>query len=331
MKFSVNKIGEYFALKSPMITKIFLYLLVITTLVVLPEAFWEKVRCWLQSSFDNLRKKATLLGLKREQIPLWGEILCGEELLNFFPQLEAKIAQGQKTMTVAVPKFKFYTTLLIDLIEAHRKVGVSLKLILPELRENLIKELQFEKRLLGLVVGGNLQFLIVVITTWGFIALSSQLAEIPLRLNNLITIAIVQLLAFLVFNLSFLKMRARGLERYSQGLEQLYFFNGMVEVGLPVNQVLGESGVLDGALSKHKTFSHCFLRLYNLVNRWKENGLSPKFETQEIIREIWHLKEIGYQRFLKHLELLKFIILAFFFLPAYFFYLYSIFQFFMEQ
>ena len=271
------------------------------------------------------------MGIKKELIPLWGEIYCGEDLLNFFPKLEAKIALGQKTMTVFIPRFKFYTSLLIDLIEAHRKVGVSLRLILPELRENLIKELQFEKKLLSLVVGGNLQFLIVVITTWSFIMLSSQLADLPLRGTNLVIIGIVQVTAFIAYNFSFLRLKTLGLSRYSQALEQLYFFNGMVEVGLPVNQVLNDSEVLVGALSKHKTFSHCFERLFNLVHRWKENGLSPKAETGEIIREIWHLKEIGYQRFLKHLEVLKFIILAFFFLPAYFFYLYSIFQFFMEQ
>ena len=98
-----------------------------------------------------------------------------------------------------------------------------------------------------------------------------------------------------------------------------------------MSQTLSESQVLEGDLMIHKLFLPCASRIMNLVNRWKANGISPKTEVAEIIQELWHIKEVNFERFLKHLDILKFIVLAFFFLPAYFFYLYSIFQFFMEQ
>lgn len=314
-----------------MITKILSYFFILILILSLPDRFWEKASHLGQSYFDKLRKSLKQKVILKEKWPLIGEIVRGEKLLNFLPLLEARLALGQKNLALELPRFKFYTTLLIDLLEVHRKLGVSLKQILPEMRANLIKELRFEKKLLSQALGGNLQFSVVTLTTWCFVFLSSQLAELPLNFSVLLLIGSIQFMAFLVFNFSFLKLRNLSLHKFSQSLEELYLFNGMVEVGRPLNLILSESDILNGQLFKHKQFSPFSERLHNLVNRWKESGLSPRIEVQEIIQEVWHEKERQYERFLKHLDLLKFCILAFFFLPAYFFYLYSIFQFFMEQ
>ena len=314
-----------------MITKFLSYFFILILFLSLPDRFWEKASHLGQSFFDKLRNFLSRHTGLIEKWPLIGEIRRGEKLLNFIPILEARISLGQKKLAVELPRFKFYTTLIFDLLEVHRKLGVSLKQILPEMRINLMKELRFERKLLSQAFGGNLQFSVVTLTTWCFVFLSSQLAELPLNFSILLLIGCIQFLAFLVFNFSFLKLRNHSLHKFSQALEELYLFNGMVEVGRPLNHVLSESGILYGQLFKHKQFLAFSERLHNLVNRWKESGLSPRIEVQEIIQEVWHEKERQYERFLKHLDLLKFCVLAFFFLPAYFFYLYSIFQFFMEQ
>lgn len=314
-----------------MIIRILFYLFFLLLFFFLPESFWEKAWHFVQSFFDKLKNTPVLGKFSRERLPLVGEFHRGEKLLNFIPLLEARLGQGQKNGHLDLPRFKFYTHLLTDLLELHRKLGASLKHILPELRINLAKELRFEKKILGQLAGGNLQFSVVTVTTWSFILLSSELAGLELHAVSLGLIAFVQIAAFCLFNLLFLRLRNHGLLKFSRALEELYLFNALVEIGRPVNQVLTETNILGGELFKHTPFRAVAERLFNLVNRWKNDGLSPRAETQEIVVEIWHAKEQGYERFLKHLDLLKFSILAFFFLPAYFFYLYSIFQFFMEQ
>lgn len=314
-----------------MTTKILIYLSFLALCFCLPTSFWEKAVLIYQSTFDKLKKAHSKWMEYVESLPLIGDIAKGERLLRHFVQLEAKVTMGQKTIASDLPRFKFYTSLLSDLFEAHRQLGFSLKNVLPELRGNLIKELQFEKKILSQSMGGNLQFLIVSLTTWSFVFLSSKLADLPLNSSILIAIGIIQLLAIGVFNFSFLKLKDFGLKRFSNALEELYLFNGMVEIGLPVNRVIADTRILGGELATNKHFLHVRERLFDLVNRWKETGLSPRSETGEMIRQVWVDKELGYERFLKQLELLKFVILAFFFLPAYFLYLYSIFQFFMEQ
>ena len=307
-----------------MMTKLFIYCALLSCILLLPDRIWEKIWNLLQSFFTYLKSW-------EEKNPFQKEHKSGEKLLSFLPNLEAKLAMGLKTTTDSIPRYKFYTTLLFDLLEVHQKRGISLKTIIPELRLNLTKDLQFESKLQSNLLGGNLQFFVITMTTWCFIFFSSAMADLPLKFSVLMIILMIQITGIFIFNLALKKLKNYTFSKFSEAIERLYLFVSLVEIGMPVSQTLAESRVLEGGLMKNKLFSPCASRLLTLVNRWKENGISPKVEAGEIIRELWHLKEVSFERFLKHLEALKFIVLAFFFLPAYFFYLYSIFQFFMEQ
>lgn len=307
-----------------MMTKLFIYCALLSCILLLPDRIWEKIWKILQSFFTYLKSW-------EEKNPFQKEHKSGEKLLSFLPNLEAKLAMGLKTTTDSIPRYKFYTTLLFDLLEVHQKRGISLKIIIPELRLNLTKDLQFESKLQSNLLGGNLQFFVITMTTWCFIFFSSAMADLPLKFSVLMIILMIQITGIFIFNLALKKLKNYTFSKFSEAIERLYLFVSLVEIGMPVSQTLAESRVLEGGLMKNKLFSPCASRLLTLVNRWKENGISPKVEAGEIIRELWHLKEVSFERFLKHLEALKFIVLAFFFLPAYFFYLYSIFQFFMEQ
>ncbi len=309
--------------KSFMMTKILIYSLSLTALVFLPDRIWEKLWRKGVSIYDHLKKCEGHNPFRREQIE-------GEKLLVMFPDIEAKLSLGIKTTTMELPRYKFYTTLLFDLLQVHRKLGISLKLILPELRQNLIKDLQFESKMSGSVIGGNLQFLVISLTTWGFIFLSSALAELPLDFIILFVILCMQIVAIFVFNGILSLLKKQIFMKFNQAIEGLYMFVSLVEIGLPVSQVLSESKVMEGDLVRHKKFTQVKNRLETLINRWKDNGISPKVESAEIIKEVWHLKEVNFEVFLKQADILKFMVLAFFFLPAYFIYLYSIFKFFLE-
>jgi hypothetical protein len=307
-----------------MMTKIFIYIAILSSILLLPDRIWEKAWSFSQRVFTYLK---TL----KEKNPFEKEALNGERLLEFFPNLEAKLSMGLKTTAIEIPQYKFYTTFLFELLQVYQKRGINLKIILPELRGNLIKDLLFEKKLKSNVLGGNLQFFVITLTTWGFIFFSSRVASLPLAFSSIMIICLLQLMGVIIFNAFLKKIKNFIFYKFDQAIERLYLFVSLVEIGLPVSQILAESKVLEGELMKHKAFSPCASRLTSLVKRWSENGISPKIESGEIIKELWNLKEMSFERFLKYLDALKFSILAFFFLPAYFFYLYSIFQFFMEQ
>lgn len=307
-----------------MMTNIFLYFSFFLTILILPERIWEKI--WTRSNQFYLQLKTNYQTSKFNRSKF-----SGDKLLEFMPKLEAQLGMGIKTSSIEIPQYKFYTGFLHQLLFIHQKRGISLKAIVPELRGNLIKDLQFERKLKSNVLGGNFQFLGITVTTWGFILFSSSMAEIPLNPIHLFVICSLQILGVIVFNAFLTRIKKYLFNKFDQAIERLYLFVSLIEIGMPVGQILAESKVLEGDLMHNKVFSPCASRLVSLVKRWSENGLSPKIEATEIIKELWHLKEVCFERFLKHLDQLKFTVLAFFFLPAYFFYLYSIFQFFMEQ
>ena len=307
-----------------MTTNIFIYFSFFLAILLLPERIWEKIWQVTLNYYSRLKTHY-------EQSPLKKRKFSGDLLLEFMPALEAQLSMGIKTSSLEIPQYKFYTGFIHQLLSIHQKKGISLRNILPELRGNLIKDLQFERKLKSNVLGGNFQFLGITLTTWGFIFFSSTLAEIPLNAVHIIVILSLQVMGVLVFNAFLKRIKNWLFKKFDQSIERLYLFVSLIEIGMPVGQILSESKVLEGDLMHNKVFSPCASRLVSLVKRWSENGISPKVESAEIIKELWHLKEVCFERFLKHLDQLKFCVLAFFFLPAYFFYLYSIFQFFMEQ
>lgn len=305
-----------------MFLKITIYCLALFLLVFSPNSLWEKLwQAYLQCSEYPRKKWHKNFFFKEEK--------NGQELLCLFPEIEGQLSFGMKITSTSLPQYKFFTPLLIDLLQLHQKLGVSLKEILPELRKNLIKDLEFEKKMRSQILGGNLQFFAIVFTTWGFIFMSSALASLPLDTFTLTMILLVHFMAFVTFNASLYFMKKNNFIKFNKILESLYIFVSMSEVGISVNRVIFDSKIGEVFLIKENKFEKIKNRLINLIDRWKKNGVSPKVETWEMIGEVWSIKEFTFGLFLKKLEVLKFAILAFFFLPAYFFYLYSIFKFFI--
>ncbi len=300
------------------------YGLLITTLGKIPERFWDfLLRC--------LDKSTGIFVLSKKKIPLIGEIIHGEELLLNLAVAEGRITQGIKILPNHLARYKFYTELLEQLFESQRKLGIGIKKFIPEIRLAIIRDLRFEKKIFDECVGAFLQFVVISATTWSFVFLSSMLVNIPLNKLILLFMLLLQVLGVLVFFQLLRLLKKKTFTKFSEAIKELYLFHSLVEVGLPLNEILARSRLLNGSLMNHKLFKPLASRVKNLIDRLKETGLSPKDEAQEIIQGLWHLQDENFTKFTKKVQALKFSILAFFFLPAYFMYLYSIFQFFMEQ
>ena len=303
---------------------IFFYALLLVLTAKLPEPLWDK----LLEFGPNL---LTILKKHKKNLPFIDELTRGRELLLAFSECEAKIALGIKILPNHLPKYKFYTGLVEQLFETNRRFGMGIKKILPEIRGGLIHDLQFEKQIFDEILGGFLQFMVIAITTWSFVFLSSSLVLIPLPKILIISMLILQMSGGTLFFVLVKKYQLKIFTKFNKAIEELYLFSGLMDIGLNLNEVLLRSGILQGNLVSFKIFENLSDRVKKLIARLKETGLSPRDETQEIIREIWHLQETNFRKFTKKVQVLKFVILAFFFLPAYFIYLYSIFKFFMDQ
>lgn len=276
-------------------------------------------------------KSLSFLTQAKKKIPFIGEIYHGEELLLSLQEAEAKILLGIKILPNDLIQYKFYTALLEQLFESNRRLGIGIKKFIPDIRRGVIRDLDFEKKISSECLGAFLQFLVIAGTTWSFVFLSSSLVKIPPHKSIMFLMLILQLLGVFVFYQLLAMVKKKTFLKFSEAFKELYLFYTLMEVGLPLNEILSRSKLLQGSLMEHKLFGPLATRVKKLIDRLKETGISPKDEAQEIIQGLWHLQEENFHKFTKKVQVLKFSILAFFFLPAYFLYLYSIFKFFMEQ
>ena len=306
------------------IISLFSYLLLLIITAKLPEKGWDYLL-----EFGSLW--LTKIKHQKKNLPLVSEQNLGQDLLIAFTESEAKISLGIKILPSYMPRYKFYTNLLEQLFETNRRFGIGIKKFIPEIRKGLIRDLQFEKQILDELIGGFLQFSVIAVTTWCFVFISSSQVLIPLPKSTIFFMLTLQLSGLIIFFFLVKMVKRKTFEKFNKAIEELYLFSGLLDIGLPLNEILLRSGILQGNLVKFTIFENLAERIKKLIARLKETGLSPRDETYEIIREIWHLQEESFKKYTKNVQVLKFVVLAFFFLPAYFIYLYSIFQFFMEQ
>lgn len=303
---------------------LFSYGLLIFTLIKLPEKFWDLMLLkysYMLTYFSSIKKR----------LPLFGEIYLGEELLLGLQESETKISLGIKILPKNLARYKFYTDLLEQLFESHRKMGIGIKKFIPEIRLALIGDLKFERKILSESIGTFLQFLVIALTTWSFVILSSSLVSIPLNMTILLCMVLFQTSGVLLFFYLLKYFKSKTFNKFNNAFQEIYLFSTLLDVGIALNEALDRSALLNGSFMTHKAFFNLSTRVKKLIERLKTTGLSPKDEVQEIIEALWQEQEETFLKFTKIVQVIKFGILAFFFLPAYFLYLYSIFKFFMEQ
>lgn len=257
-------------------------------------------------------------------LPMMGEIYCAQELLSGF-------FMDPKLVSINLPEYKFYTSLIIQLMQFHRTMGVGIKKIIPELRANLIKDIQFEKKVFSEISSSIAQFVIVTFVTWAFILLSTSILDLPIKLGYAVTIIVLQITGAIVFIFFIKKMKRKIFSPFYFSLSEIYFFSVLYEVGVPLNDAIDKSNIMVGdlvAVPKLSVFSD---RVLKLIDRLRQTGMPLGVELGEIKQELWHLQDQDFTKFTKLLQMAKFFTLSLFYLPAYFLYLASIFKFFMEQ
>ena len=310
-----------------MLLKLSEYIFGLCILFMIPDRFFSLCL----KKIDEIQER---IKFYRTKLPFQSTVSTGEQLLLSLSEFEGSLAcgiVGVANQKNSLPQFKFYTNLLIKLLKANRQEGISIRKLIPELRIGVQRDIQFEKKVSKVVIGGNFQFLVITLATWGFVFFSQQLVEIKLDFKLGLCMVALQILGFVLLNFLTSYLKKVKFMPYSSAFEELYLFKALVEVRMQIKTILLESRIMNGALVTLKLFDSLSRRIIYSVERWKASGISPKEESEELIKELWYSQEEQFLDFIKKIEILKFVMMALLFLPAYFLYLAAIFKFFMEQ
>ena len=205
---------------------LFLYGFLLFSIEKIPDQFWDS----LIFGVEQFNVKRNQL---KKKIPFLGAILRGEELLAMFSEIEAKRLQGVKITPNNLVRYKFYTELLEQLMESHRRLGIGLKKCFPEIRQALMSDLQFEKKIGNEVLGAFLQFAVIAATTWGFVLLSSSLVNIPPYKSLFLLMIVLQVLGMAAFYQLVVVLKDKTFKKFYMAIQELYLFSAFLDVGLP--------------------------------------------------------------------------------------------------
>jgi len=275
----------------------------VSSVLLLPQTFIEKLYLKI---FESERKRG-------ERLFLW---LLGEgrsDVMN--------CRGGTKD---ELPRYKFYTDLLVELLDQLRRFGGAKFKLLFAFKKQLKDDLQFEKRISSLVGGGVCQFLLVVVITWGFIALTCRLVGYSPSLALLFLISLLHLSGVVLFLFQVKKMKVRALEPFMVFYRVLIIIKLSLGGGLSVSESLRRSRVEQLFLKSYRSYPHLIVRVDLLIKRWQTQGGEIAQELDELMDELLFQRDEEFLKLNRNSTALKFLILALFYLSSYLLFVFTL-------
>lgn len=217
----------------------------------------------------------------------------------------------------ALPVYKFYGDVVEVILNLARKMGGSYQDSLLFLREGLVSDRQFEKRLKEAVLGTWLQMGLMVSLTWMFIIGSLFITDIRPPVSKLILIAGWQAIGLLCLPSVLAHYRTKFFGDIGRIWKMLYVLHSLGRVPLPRSEALSLAGIRDLAEIRQKALSHIVEKLRATCERTLKVGGSYEVEVKGLMEELRFQEKWHFELFEKRLTVIKLGILSVFLLPSY--------------
>lgn len=216
-----------------------------------------------------------------------------------------------------LPAYKFYGEVVEVILGLARKMGGSYQESLLFLREGLVSDRQFEKRLREARLGTWLQMGLMVTLTWAFILGSIMITDLKVNFSKLLLIAGWQGLGLMGLPAVLNFYRKKFFGDIGRLWKMLYILNSLGKVPLARSEVLTLAGVKDLGEIKQKSLSHIVEKLRSLCEKALKLGGSYESEVKGLMDELRFQEKWHFELFEKRLGVIKLGILSVFLLPSY--------------
>ncbi len=292
-----------------MLVKVLLSIICLILFVFIPYRIWAHIYNLLDS-------------LKR------GDIKNGRKLLRVITVV------GQKNSSILnsedFPQYKFFTRVIHILCKYRRSYGISINRSLLQIRENLNKDIQFNKKVREELYSAIFQFISIALVTWGFIGFVIFSLSINANLETYLIIAFLQALGTIFFLIFYHMRTTRIFAPYGNAFETLFLIITLSEAKNSIKDTLKLSNTNIFLQDNYRELALIQGKLREIITDWK-NGMPIYQSLQEAIDETWSLLHIRFESFIKELSLVKFLSLAICFLSGYFLYIKQLFTIFFIE
>lgn len=230
-----------------------------------------------------------------------------------------------------VPQYKYFSEILITLLEFKRNFGLGISKTKSDLKKALVKDSQFERKISSQVKGAFSQSIMVGIIVWGFAYMAGVFVERSPPTFIFIIMGFLQVSGAIILYLSLKYLRMKKFKNLNLYFYSLYSLKCFASSGCSTAQVISMSRVESLKEIKEKDLELLRSRVIELVTLWKLSGRPIKDEIDELIDELHFILELRFESFLKQLIGLKFLVLSVFFLSSYLIYILGLFTMFLEM
>ncbi len=288
------------------------------TVLALPDLLLDKIYQKTALYFKIFKKLF-------EKLSGGGDLVTAQDLVTTLATLEASSIIKLKTGPMELPRYKFYTGIIDQMIVNAREYGCSIKQGVKTVRHAVAKDHQFERKIIKEHTGGFAQFLIITIISWSFFMSVKNIMSISISMSSLITIITLQTGGlFLYIYLSKL-IKLSTFKGDAEYLNSIYILKSLIGTGLPIQSVINLSKVIDTINMTGEKFKHINTRITIMLERVQKTGTPIAEELGEIVEEVWFIHNLSFENFIKKTVILKFLIVAGFYLTSYFLFLIELF------
>lgn len=226
-------------------------------------------------------------------------------------------ARSQTTSTTQLPKYKFYTEVVELLLSLSRKMGGHYQESLLYLRQGLMGDRQFEKKLKEMITGTWIQMGSMMVLTWGFIFSATAMVEIKVSPQKLFMIFLWQMAGLTSLPFLLKHYRKKYFGEIGVLWKILYVLNSLVKVPLSRSEVLTIAGVGELTSITQKSLFPLVEKLKESCQRTLKLGQSYEEDVKSLMEELRFQEKWHFELFEKRLLVIKLVLLSVFFLPSY--------------
>lgn len=279
------------------------FLLILIIIIILPSKHFIKTFSRLNTSLLNSRKTPR------------------RELLVEMSRIKEWLYHSNNESLEKLPRYKFFTSLIFDLVKMNRDFGADIENSLQSLRSGLIKDDQFERKLKKLQSECAMQIVAISFVTWVFILISSSMLNMQPSTFFLSLIFFLQAFGAFIFIKLYSSRKEKRFKVFSFYLEAILKFQNLLQVGLPLTTILYKSKVDKIINDTDKRLRGVNQQFSLALEKLQTQGVDISEELNFSVNEIWFLQELEFEQFSGFITGLKLIILPVFYLSGYFLYL----------
>ena len=220
-------------------------------------------------------------------------------------------------------QYKFYTDLVEKILHYSREYGGHPKKNLLTVKQALLGDLRFEKKIKKELKGSYFQYILLGLITWLFIFGSQHIlhSKFVIEKNSLLVILGAQFLGVFLFEVVCKRIIRRDFFFFDQFYGVLFSFLSLIKVELPIGTILEQSSLEKIYQKVPSEWDPLVKELTLVIQRWKTLGGEVKSDVYDILEETHFLRDLTFEKFKDKVQFLRLMFLGIFFLTPYLFYL----------